>query len=131
MAPIMNKGPEVLEKHIILSASILDIRLFCLKLDTTLVPNGYPETILIAKEKAPTPGTLKRSFIKGSKSLPTKFTKPISIKISDIIKKGNNDGTTILNQVFSPVEALFKDVLGYFTMENKTQSTSIKNKILE
>lgn len=130
-APIINNGPDVLEKQTILSASTFDTSLSCLKSETILGPNGYPETMLIANEKAPTPGTLKRIFTKGSKSFPIKLTKPMSIRISDIIKKGNSDGTTILNQVFRPLEALFKETLGYFTIANKTQSISIKNKILE
>lgn len=98
-APIMNSGPEVLEKHMTLSASVLDIRFLDLKLEIILIPVGYPDIMLMEKGKAEIPGTLNIGFINGSNNLPMKFTKPILIKISEIIKNGNNEGITTLNQV--------------------------------
>lgn len=127
-APSIKDGPEVLEKQMLLSASILDIFLFFLKLDTIFAPTGYPDTILIEKEKAPVPGALKRDFIIGSKKLPINSTKPIPINNSETIKKGNKEGIIILNQVIRPSAALFKDNFGLIIMPIKSQSINNKKK---
>jgi hypothetical protein len=56
----------------------------------------------MAQTKPPTPGTLKRGRIIGSNKTPKKRTTPKPIKTSDKIKKGSNDGNTIVHQVLRP-----------------------------
>ncbi|CCQ93638.1 hypothetical protein CULT_1440008 [[Clostridium] ultunense Esp] len=101
-APSINRGPDVLEKQIVLSASIFDIIFFFLKLDTIFAPIGYPDTRLMERGKAEAPGVLNKGFIKGSKNLPTKSTNPMAVNTSVTMKKGSKEGMIMLNHINKP-----------------------------
>jgi len=98
----MNKGPDVLAKDRIRWAW-LGVILFSIRSwDVSLGPIGYPEVMLITKIYAAIPGHRNNGLTIGSIRMPRKSTTPKWIRREDPMKKGNRDGTTIVNQRFKP-----------------------------
>jgi len=109
-APIINSGPELFEKVISLSASVLVKSLSFLISDVIFAPTGYPLVMPMVKAKEAQPGTLKSGRIIGSSSTPTDLIKPVPFNRFEATKKGNKDGNTTLSHRLRPFAAAVTDV---------------------
>src|SRR5690554_2329891 len=111
-APIINNGPELLQKASIRWASSFVIDPSLYKEAISLGPVGYPDVMLMIHTKELWPGQLKIGLITGVKITDRKSTTPNSIIISDTIKKGSKAGKTMLNQVSRPFKEAASDCSG-------------------
>jgi hypothetical protein len=59
-----------------------------------------------------------------------KSTNPMPVRISETMKKGSNEGITILNQVNNPSYPLSKDNFGYLIIPTKIHSIINKKRKL-
>ena len=122
--PIINKGPELFVKAIILSASSLVHIPSSLNLETILAPTGYPLINPITKAKAASPGTLNKGRIILFKCFPKKETILVLLKSSVATKNGKSDGITAEAHNINPSFAAVKLVL-----ENKTKQIVNNKKV--
>ena len=100
--PMTNSGPEVEQAHARICASSSENTPSALKAETRLAPTGYPERMLMKKQKPPSPPVPKSTFAKGEKTRETRCAPPLARSSAVTTRKGNTAGKTFSAQSAMP-----------------------------